>query len=501
MNYKQFAGLVEENRANGRPKVIIPLSRRCSADLLTPVSAFLTLRESGQCNFLLESVEGGEKLARYSFSGSNPFLIVNYTNQQISYDVRTETLPFSLPADETQNIYDVLEHIMSSYKEVKLHDMPRLTCGAVGYFGYDTIGLIENLPPPPSDDLNLPDAAWCFYDTLVAFDHVKHQLVLMASIFVNESTDLERAYAEAQQRLSALEIKLRAANFKAPAPVKLQDPALKSNTLRPDFEAAIEKAKHYIHEGDIFQVVLSQRFSGPLEGDHFNLYRALRQVNPSPYLFYIDYGDFALVGSSPEVLVRVEDGQAEVLPIAGTRKRGATTEEDLALEKELLADPKERAEHLMLVDLGRNDLGKVCEYSSIKVDRYAFVERYSHVMHIVSSVIGKMRKSLSPLDVLKACFPAGTVSGAPKVRAMEIISELEPSKRGIYAGAVGYLDYSGNIDTCIAIRTMVIRDGTVYIQAGAGIVADSEPHLEFKETENKARALKQALHVAATDLL
>ncbi|MEM8489032.1 MAG: anthranilate synthase component I [Bacteroidota bacterium] len=501
MHYEEFLDVVEAERAAGRHQVIIPLARRCSADLLTPVSAFLTLRTNGQCNFLLESVEGGEKLARYSFLGSNPFLRVDYRDGVVHYDVRTKDLPFTLPAPDQHDIYEVLEHIMSSYKEVKRPDMPRLTCGAVGYLGYDTIALIEKMPPPPPDDLVLPDAAWCFYDSLVAFDHVKHQLVLMASVFINESTDLQAVFTRASDRLAALEQKLRKASFEVPAQVKLQSPELQSNTTRDNFEAAINKAKHYIHEGDIFQVVLSQRFSVPFEGDHFNLYRSLRQVNPSPYLFYIDYRDFTLVGSSPEVLVRVEEGKAEVLPIAGTRKRGRTVAEDKALEEELLADPKERAEHLMLVDLGRNDLGKVCAFSSIEVDRYAFVERYSHVMHIVSSVIGQMRKGLSPLDVLKACFPAGTVSGAPKVRAMEIIGELEVSKRGVYAGAVGYLDYSGNIDTCIAIRTMVVRDGMVHIQAGAGIVADSAPHLEFKETENKARALKQALHVAATDLL
>lgn len=500
MSYEEFLNIVEENRQAGRRDVIVPLARRCSADLLTPVSAFLSLRKKGRCNFLLESVEGGEKLARYSFLGSDPFLVVTYKDNTVGYEVLTEQLPFSLP-NEGVDIYDALEHLMSSYKEVKLHDIPRFTCGAVGFLGYDTIHLIEKLPPSPPDDLDMPDAAWCFYNSLVAFDHVKHQLVLMASVFVKDDTDLKSAFAAAQGRLDALEQKLRLPAFEAPEPVRLQNPELLSNTPRDQFEASIDKAKRYIHEGDIFQVVLSQRFALPFEGDHFNLYRALRQVNPSPYLFYIDYRDFTLVGSSPEVLVRVEEGNAEVLPIAGTRKRGKTLEQDRALEEELLADPKERAEHLMLVDLGRNDLGKVCDFSSISVDRYAFIERYSHVMHIVSSVVGRMRKGLSPLDVLKACFPAGTVSGAPKVRAMEIIGELEPSKRGVYAGAVGYLDYSGNIDTCIAIRTMVVRNGTVYIQAGAGIVADSNPDLEFKETENKARALKQALHVAATGLL
>ena len=501
MNYEQFVEIVAEQRSEGRRNIIIPLARRCSADLLTPVSAFLTLRGEGKGSFLFESVEGGEKMARYSFLGSNPLLIVDYKDGTISYDIQSENLPFTLPKDEGLDIYDVLEHIMSSYKEVKFPDLPRFASGSVGYMGYDTIHLIENLPPSPPDDLHLPDAAWCFYDTIVAFDHVKHQLVIMVSIFVTDETDLEQAFGEAEAKLAKTERVLRSANFTIPKQVTLQDTELRSNTPREVFESAIDKAKHYIHEGDIFQVVLSQRFAVPFEGDPFNLYRALRQVNPSPYLFYVDFGEYTLAGSSPEVLVRVEDGKAEVLPIAGTRKRGATVAQDKALEEELLADSKERAEHLMLVDLGRNDLGKVCEFKSIDVNRYAFIERYSHVMHIVSSVIGKMKKGLSPLEVLKACFPAGTVSGAPKVRAMEIIGELELAKRGIYSGAVGYLDYSGNIDTCIAIRTMVIRDGVIYIQAGAGIVADSVPQLEFKETENKARALKQALHVASTDLL
>jgi anthranilate synthase component 1 len=274
-----------------------------------------------------------------------------------------------------------------------------------------------------------------------------------------------------------------------------------SNFAREAFEDAVEEAKRYVYEGDIFQVVLSQRFEMPFEGDRFNLYRALRQVNPSPYLFYLDFDDFALVGSSPEVLVRAEGDRAEVLPIAGTRPRGTTEAEDEALANELLADPKERAEHLMLVDLGRNDLGRVCRYDTVEVDRYAYIERYSHVMHIVSSVAGTLAAEQGPMDVLAACFPAGTVSGAPKVRAMEIIDELEPTRRGIYAGAVGYVDFTGTLDTCIAIRTMVVRDGTIYVQAGAGIVADSDPAKEYDETRNKAQALREAMLLAAEDLL
>ncbi|MFO8099922.1 MAG: chorismate-binding protein, partial [Salinibacter sp.] len=346
----------------------------------------------------------------------------------------------------------------------------------------------------------VPDAVWGFYDTVVAFDHVKHQLVLVANAFIGPDTDLRTAYERAHARLSTLESDLTQSP-PAPTPVQWTDHELRSNMEREAFEAAVRTAKEHIQKGDIFQVVLSQRFETTFEGDRFNLYRALRQVNPSPYLFYLDLGDLALVGSSPEVLVRAENGRAEVLPIAGTRPRGDTEEEDTALAEELLNDTKERAEHLMLVDLGRNDLGRVCRYDSIEVDRYAFIERYSHVMHIVSSVQGALAENQGPMDVLAACFPAGTVSGAPKVRAMEIIDQLEPSRRGVYAGAVGYVDFSGTLDTCIAIRTMVVTDQTAYAQAGAGIVADSEPAREYDETWNKAAALRQAMHVAAEGLL
>ena len=500
MNYSAFKTLVDQHRTTPERKIIIPITKRCSADLLTPVSAFLAMRQKGICSFLLESVEGGEKMARYSFLGSDPFLIVEAQEQSVQYLARRDSIPLPLPSPD-KNIYEALRLLLDSYEEIKLPQVPRLTGGAVGFMGYDTIQLVERVPPPPPDTLHLPDASWCFYDTLVAFDHVKHQIVLMASVFITADTHLERAFFEAQTRIEALEAAFKDPIRPSPKSVVLKDAELQSNIPREQFETAVNKGKKYIYEGDIFQVVLSQRFELAFEGDHFNLYRALRQVNPSPYLFYIDYVDYTLVGSSPEVLVRVENGDAEVLPIAGTRKRGATIKEDEALEKELLQDPKERAEHLMLVDLGRNDLGRVCTFNSVAVNKYAYIERYSHVMHIVSSVIGKVKPDLSPIDVLAACFPAGTVSGAPKVRAMEIIAELEPTKRGIYAGAVGYIDFSGNMDTCIAIRTMVIQENRVYIQAGAGIVADSSPPLEFEETENKARALKQALLMAGADLL
>ena len=444
MDFTAFKYLVETHRTSESQRIIIPITKRCSADLLTPVSAFLSMRQKGVCSFLLESVEGGEKLARYSFIGCDPFLIVEARDEKVEFTPKRDRIPFTT-FPEGKNIFESLRYLLDRYDEVRLPHVPRLSCGAVGHMGYDTIQLVERVPQPPEDSLHLPDACWCFYDTVVAFDHVKHQIVLIASVFVDQETDLKEAYQNAMGRIEALELTFKNPQPFAPEPVVLKDADLSSNVERQQFEEAVEKAKHYIYEGDIFQVVLSQRFELSFTGDHFNLYRALRQVNPSPYLFYIDYVDYTLVGSSPEVLVRVEDGEAEVLPIAGTRKRGKDQQEDQALEIELLKDPKERAEHLMLVDLGRNDLGRVCTFNSVSVDRYAYIERYSHVMHIVSSVTGTVRAENNLIDVLAACFPAGTVSGAPKVRAMEIISELEVAKRGIYAGAVGYLDFAGRM--------------------------------------------------------
>ncbi|PQJ34181.1 anthranilate synthase component I [Salinibacter sp. 10B] len=502
MTFDDFHSHVDAARTQGAERLVVPVSLRRSADLLTPVSAFLSLREESDYSFLFESVEGGEKLARYSFLARNPYRIVKGTDFGATVNVDERRTPDAEAglAQPDGNIFEVLDAYMDRYTEVDLPDLPRLRGGAVGYLGYDGVRLVEDLPDAPPDDLGLPDAIWCFYDTVAAFDHVKHQIVLMANVFVDEDTNLRAAYEDAQARLSDLETDLKRPPS-APDPVEWTDEELTSNMERPVFEDAVRTAKEHIHRGDIFQVVLSQRFSTSFEGDRFNLYRALRQVNPSPYLFYLDFDDMALVGSSPEVLVRAEDGTAEVLPIAGTRPRGEDEEEDAKLAEELLEDPKERAEHLMLVDLGRNDLGRVCQYDSVTVDRYAYVERYSHVMHIVSSVKGKLDASRGPMDVLAACFPAGTVSGAPKVRAMEIIDNLEPTRRGTYAGAVGYVDFSGTLDTCIAIRTMVVTDNTAHVQAGAGIVADSDPTREYDETWNKAAALRQAMHVAADGLL
>jgi len=481
---------------------VVPVHARRSADLLTPVSAYLALREDPPYSFLFESVEGGEKLARYSFLGRDPYRILTAHDQGARVEVGERRTP--APEQDLSRpegtIFDVLDAYLNRYEEIALPDLPRLRGGAVGYMGYDAVRLVEDLPDAPPDALGLPDAVWCFYDTMAAFDHVRHQLVLMANVFIDGDTDLRAAYENAQTRLDVLETDLKQPH-EPPVPVEWTQEELTSNVERPVFENAVQTAKEHIQKGDIFQVVLSQRFSTSFRGDHFNLYRALRQVNPSPYLFYLDLDDLALVGSSPEVLVRAQNDTAEVLPIAGTRPRGDDEAEDEALAEELLSDEKERAEHLMLVDLGRNDLGRVCQYESVEVDRYAYIERYSHVMHIVSSVTGTVAENQGPMDVLAACFPAGTVSGAPKVRAMEIIDDLEPSRRGIYAGAVGYVDFSGTLDTCIAIRTMVVTDDTAYVQAGAGIVSDSDPAREYEETRDKAAALRQAMRVAADGLL
>ena len=494
MSLEDFIRLIDAHRDKGN--LVVPICRRLSADLLTPVSAFLAFREGSRYCFLLESVEGGEKLARYSFLGKNPFRIVR------AFGPRTTAEDADGTTRELKgNIFEAMQREMDRYTEVRTNGLPQIATGAVGYLGYDAVRLVERLPNVPPDDLHIPDAIWCFYDTLVAFDHVKRQLVLISCAFVDEEDDPTDAYFKASGRIDTLEAELSGTTLSKPESIRITQDKMDSNFERAEFEEAVEKVKRYIYEGDIFQAVLSQRFSMPYEGDRINLYRALRQVNPSPYLFYLDFDDFSLIGSSPEVLVRIESDTAEVLPIAGTRPRGATEEDDRRLEADLLADPKERAEHLMLVDLGRNDLGRVCRHGSVKVDRYAYVERYSHVMHIVSSVSGELDRRRGAMDVLAACFPAGTVSGAPKVRAMEIIDELEPSARGAYAGAVGHLDYSGNMDTCIAIRTMLVQKDRVYVQAGCGLVADSKPANEFEETVNKARALKEAILLASEGLL
>ncbi|HLE55778.1 MAG TPA: chorismate-binding protein, partial [Rhodothermia bacterium] len=397
--------------------------------------------------------------------------------------------------------FGVMQQVLDEYVEVVDPDLPRLRGGAVGYVSYDAVRLLERISMNGHASDGSPDALWGLYRSIVAFDHVKHQVVVISNALVDDDTDLGSAHGQASRNLEQLQEELFAESFSRPERVRLEDSAPSANMTRAEFEQAVRDAKFEIFEGNALQIVLSQRFDTSFQGDRFNLYRALRQVNPSPYLYFLDFGELTLIGSSPEVLVRVEQGRAELLPIAGTRPRGKNAVEDRRLEEDLLEDAKERAEHAMLVDLGRNDLGRVCRLNSVKVDRYAFVERYSHVMHIVSSVSGRLVDGRTPMEVLAACFPAGTVSGAPKVSAMQIIDRLESDRRGVYAGAVGYVDFSGNMDTCIAIRTMVVHQNRVSIQAGAGIVADSDPSREYDETVNKARALHEAIRVAAEELI
>lgn len=460
------------------------------ADILTPVSLFLSIREGASYPFLLESVEGGENLARYSFIGCNPYQVLRVDHEGVQLtDSEEQTTILDEP------YFDALDRLIHQHSEPKLPELPRLTGGAVGFSSYDTVRDVEYLPNVPEDDLNIPEAIWSFYDEVYAFDHVKQQIVLMKTVFVDENTDLKHAYDSAIESLNKME-ETAVRQVKQGGSFELDAEHLSSNMEQKKFHSMVEKGKEYIYEGDIFQVVLSQRFEVPFEGDSFTLYRALRMVNPSPYLFYLDFQGFSLVGSSPEVLVRVTDTEVRLLPIAGTRPRGETHEEDLALEEDLKKDPKEIAEHIMLVDLGRNDLSRVSKSGTVHLERNQSIERFSHVMHIVSDVVGEIAEDKNSVDALMQCFPAGTVSGAPKIRAMEIIDELEPTKRGPYAGAVGYFDFSGNMDTCIAIRTMLVTDNRVYIQAGAGIVADSDPQKEFEETKNKAGALVEALSVA-----
>ncbi|HCI71069.1 MAG TPA: anthranilate synthase component I, partial [Balneola sp.] len=465
MNKNQFLKLSKDYTA-------IPVYKRLLADVLTPVSLFMNIREGARNPFLLESVEGGEQLARYSFIGRNPYQTLQFDGSKTTLSNKTTKVEIDRP------YFEELKSQTTKYTEPKIPELPRLTGGAVGFSAYDTFRLVEDLPDVPDDDLHLPEAVWCFYDEIYAFDHVKHQVILIKTVFTDETSDPEKQYESALISLEEMESAAMSGNYKR-REFSIDPESLVSNTERDQFKNMVNTAKDYIYEGDIFQVVLSQRFEANMSGDSFMLYRALRMVNPSPYLFFLDFDDFQIVGSSPEVLVRVQDKEVRVLPIAGTRPRGNTHQEDLDLEEDLKNDPKEVAEHIMLVDLGRNDLSRVSKPGTVKMERNLVIERYSHVMHIVSDVVGEISNEMTSVDALMQCFPAGTVSGAPKIRAMQIIDELEPTKRGIYAGAVGYFDFSGNMDTCIAIRTMVVTKNKVYIQAGAGIVADSDPSKEF----------------------
>ncbi len=472
---------------------LVPIVKSVTADLLTPVSAFLSIAEREPHAFLLESVEGGEKIGRYTFLGVRPVMRLISHGREILLEQgrHRQTL--------NGNPLDVLRDILRRHRPATLPGLPPFTAGAVGYVAYDFVRNLEKLPARSPDDLQLPDCLLMFFDRVLAFDHVRHQIHIVATADVS-AEEPRRAYKRAIADIHALEKKLAAGPRRTRmvlttvAGVPLTPHA---TTPRAEFLRSVMRAKEYIAAGDVFQVVLSQRIDFQAPADTFAIYRALRTVNPSPYMYFLRMGDMTVLGSSPEMLVRVTGRRLEYRPIAGTVPRGGTEEEDRTLEQRLRADEKERAEHVMLVDLGRNDLGRVSEYGSVRVRDLMYVERYSHVMHLVSAIEGALRKNLDALDAFAACFPAGTLTGAPKVRAMEIIEELEPVRRGVYGGSILYADFARNLDSCIAIRTMLVKGRRAYVQAGAGIVADSDPEREFDECMNKARAVLRAAEAAA----
>jgi anthranilate synthase component I len=472
---------------------LVPVYRRLLSDALTPVTAFHLLDRGGQA-CLFESVVGGEKVGRYSFLGVEPFweLLAHGTQVTVRGDGGTKQFEAADPLDELRNR-------LAAFKAVHLPELPPFEGGAIGYAGYDVVRYVENLPNAPQDDRQLPDLSFAFYDQMVVFDNVSKTMFVIAMARLDKSAgDARRAYDNACRSVDDLVTRLSQPTNLPPVDIAttgVPQVTWKSNFEQSEYEAAVRKCVEYIQAGDIFQVVLSQRLAIDLGCDPFELYRTLRVVNPSPFMFFLRTPEVTLVGSSPEIMCRVVDRAVTVRPLAGTRPRGASDEEDRRLAEELLADPKERAEHVMLVDLGRNDVGRVAKFGSVKISDVMVIERYSHVMHITSNVTATLRDEFDAFDALKACLPAGTVSGAPKVRAMQIIDELEPQRRGPYAGAVGYIDYAGNMDTCIALRTLVVQGDKAYIQAGAGIVADSVPESEYQETLNKARGLLKAIEI------
>lgn len=481
---------LKEVRALAGEYNLIPVYHSFISDLETPVSAFLKLGASVD-SFLLESAEQGERIGRYSFVGCEPRATITFREGELT--VREDGEETLVAVDDP---FGAIEDYLARYRSPAIGELPPFIGGAVGLFGYDLVRWVEELPPVKDDPIGLPDMAFMITDSIVIFDHLKHTILLLANVLVEEDEDIDEAYGRACERVRQLKLLLseplpRAEPHQRPA---IREPV--SNFSREDFEAAVGKVKEYIFAGDSFQTVPSQRFSVDVDVSPFGIYRGLRTVNPSPYMYYIAFEDFALVGSSPEPLVKVDRGLVETRPIAGTRPRGATPEEDKRLAQDLLADEKELAEHIMLVDLGRNDLGRVCIPGTVEVVDLMRIEYYSHVMHIVSVVTGRLKDGCRATDALKAAFPAGTVSGAPKIRSMEIINELEPEKRGPYAGAIGYLSFSGGLDTCICIRTIVVKDGRAHVQAGGGVVADSVPAREYEETCNKAKALFTAIELA-----
>ena len=478
----------DEFRELAQRGTFVPVYKEIVADLLTPVSAFLKIAEHSDYAFLLESVEGGEQVGRYSFLGKDPFLILRSRGGRTTIDRAGQT------SESDKPFVAAARELMAGFHSPFVPGLPRFTGGAVGYLGYDAAAWFEPVELQPTADVE-DEAGFMLFDTVLAFDHVRHRILIIANARITGDEDLESLYQFARAKIEFVERELERTLSRTARPDG-EPVAITSNVTRDQFEANVRTAKEYIAAGDIYQVVLSQRFETRFDTDPFMAYRALRHVNPSPYMYFLRMGGRSIVGSSPEMLVRVEGHLMQTHPIAGTRPRGRSEEEDTRLGEELKRNEKERAEHVMLVDLGRNDLGRVATYGSVKVPTYMTLERYSHVMHLVSIVEGKLDDRHDRLDALVACFPAGTVSGAPKVRAMEIIAELENRRRGVYAGAVGYVDFAGNLDFCITIRTVVIENGRAYVQAGAGIVADSNPTAEYEETRDKARAVIQALELA-----
>jgi anthranilate synthase component 1 len=505
----------ETYRRVARTSRMVPVFRRLTGDTLTPVTAYAAIRageggRSGNFGFLFESVVGGERIGRYSFVGAGPFLSITARDRQVVVvDEHGERREFH--ADDPLR---ELETRIAEYTAPHVEGLPRFCGGAVGYAGYDTVRYVERLPNPPTDDRGLPDLSFAFYDRMLVFDQINKTVQVVCHARSPQGVPgtggeidteaLQRAYDEACRRVDELCEKLKAGGtgLAATDVDTSGQPAVppKSNFTREEFENAVRGCQEYIRAGDIFQVVLSQRFQLETTAKPLDVYRALRVVNPSPFMFLLNTPEVDLVGSSPEIMVRVEDGEVTIRPLAGTRRRGANAEEDRRLAEELLADPKERAEHVMLVDLARNDLGRVSDYGTVRIGDVMQVERYSHVMHITSNACGRLSAGKSALDALRSGLPAGTVSGAPKVRAMQIIDEFEPHRRGPYGGAVGYIDFTGNMDTCIALRTLVLKDSAAYVQAGAGIVADSVPSDEYQETVNKAKGLLKAIEIAERQL-
>jgi len=482
MNFEQFLNLTTNYN-------YIPVYEKITADLYTPVIAYLKLRKGGKQSFLLETVEGKESLGRYSFIGIDPLRTIS--NNGLKLTVR------SAESEETKelNIFDYLKEELHTRKHPALEELPSFTGGTVGYLAYENIALIENKLKFETNQDDICDSILGVYDTVIAFDHYKHQLIIITNVEINKEDDPEYLFSGAKKKIKEIRTILA-------LPLEFQsdfsfDRTVEESLSDEVFCRLVEESKNNIINGDVFQIVLSKRFTAEFKGDLFNVYRALRIINPSPYMYFLEFENgLTIIGTSPENLVKVKDGFVEVMPIAGTRKRGTTPEADKQLEEDLMNDPKEIAEHVMLVDLGRNDVGRVAEYGSVEVTEKMKIHRFSHVMHIVSKVRGKLKSDKDCIDALKSCFPAGTVTGAPKIRAMELISEYEKLKRNVYAGAVGYIDFSGNLDVCIAIRTLFAKDNKIHWQAGAGIVADSQPRLEAKEIKNKSAVLRNALEHA-----